>query len=249
MFVLSLVFSGELVENRVHGASESRACKGFQEVRRSDNLLNYSVGLFFIVEILLKPVHVASLHYLDDGIWMSDLIDKTFPGSKDECKSDSATHTISNQNVEWLNTHTCEEGATDKHTEQSEVESSVQTGIILLLLTVQPRWNVWTISHNSFTLLVWVYLEIFQFLFCDERVWLWRSDKPHVRASILQEYIIHLVVFNDIRICLIVITHISWDGVNIFSSTEDQIGLVSLLKKNFGRTIFIPFTINFGEIS
>jgi len=85
---LFLVFWSELVKKWIDITLEGRSRECLEQVRRSDNLLNHPIRLFFFIQILFVPEHVTGFDDLDNSVWMRDLIYETSPSSINEYKSD-----------------------------------------------------------------------------------------------------------------------------------------------------------------
>jgi len=90
--VLLLVLIRELVEHRVKLASQARASECLQKIWRSNDLLNYPITLFFIVQVLFESVHVTSFKDFDNSHGVSHFVDKTFPSTENEGCSDASTN-------------------------------------------------------------------------------------------------------------------------------------------------------------
>lgn len=221
MLILPLIFRTEFVENRIHRSSKGRTCHGFQEIRRSDDLLNHSIRLFFIIQILLESIHVARFHDSDNWHWMSNFVQKSFERAENQVDSNRTGQTQCNQKIERLYIITCKERATNKHAEKCEAESCIQLFVIHLLFAVQFKRQMFRFIHNSLAIFVRVNFELIYLLFGENSIWYGSSYQPYVRTSKFEENIIHLISFNNFRIRLSKFTDLSRNWENIFRCSKN----------------------------
>lgn len=123
MLQFLLVCDGELFESVFDFSFQTGACDLLQQLRLPDDLLDHSVGLFFLQQILFVPVHVHSFDGFDDGIWMRGLYLPTAEGVPEEGGSDLESNHDDYTCVEGRDVISGKEGRTDKHAEKRELDA------------------------------------------------------------------------------------------------------------------------------
>ena len=94
-----------------------------QQLGLPDDLLDHSVGLFFLQQVLFVPVHVHSFDGFDDGIWMRGLHLPTAEGVPEEDASDLESNHDDYTCVEGRDVIAGKEGRTDEHAEKRELDA------------------------------------------------------------------------------------------------------------------------------
>merc|ERR1712166_789506 len=102
---------------------QTGAAELLQQLGLPDDLLDHSVGLFFLQQILFVPVHAHSFDGFDDGIWVRGLYLPTAEGVPEETASDQGSNHEDYTCVEGRDVISGKEGRTDEHAEKRELDA------------------------------------------------------------------------------------------------------------------------------
>lgn len=184
--ILLLVLVREFVQLRIKLTSQRRTSQCLQKIWRSNDLLYHPITLFFVIKVLFKSVHVDSFEDFDESHWIRDLINESFPGSKNERSSHHSTRSICYQHVERFNTVSSKEWTANKHAEKREIEPSEHVSefvTVHIFFRLPSCCLVSLFVVHVFTLVTRIYLHVFQLILQDDSWQFSSTDEPDIWTS------------------------------------------------------------------